>query len=144
MQVRPPLTCLARLGSFDQHFVTDEVDEFVTALHMPVQGGGDTVELGSHGTHGHGVESAMVSKVDRRADDAGPAQSRRAADPPIVAAVALSRRALSRRALSHHARSPTDATAPCYRHPQAGPRSVPHGGRTLRLRSPGPPQRRSL
>src|SRR5699024_670555 len=124
---------------FCQYFVSDEVDEFVTAAHVPVQGGGDTVEFGGHGAHGHCFEAAAVGEADRRADDADPTQPRRTACPSFVATAALSRRALSRRALirralSHRARPPTGAAAPCCHRPRVAPRSVPPGGRTLRLR----------
>src|SRR5699024_5220855 len=142
--VCPPIPCLDHLPPFCQYFVSDEVDEFVTAAHVPVQGGGDTVEFGGHGAHGHCFEAAAVGEADRRADDADPTQPRRSAFPPFVATAALTRRALIRGALSHRARPPPGAAAPCCHRPRVAPRSVPPGGRTLRLRCPGRPRRRSL
>src|SRR5699024_11973894 len=98
---------------FCQYFVSDEVDEFVTAAHVPVQGGGDTVEFGGHGAHGHCFEAAAVGEADRRADDADPTQPRRTACPSFVATAAL-----RRRALSHRARPDTGAEAPCCDRPR--------------------------
>src|SRR5699024_8558200 len=105
-------------------------DEFVTAAHVPVQGGGDTVEFGGHGAHGHCFEAAAVGEADRRADDADPTQPRRTACPSCVATAALSRRAIIRRALSHRARprsgavlSPSSSRAPIRAARRANPAS---------------------
>src|SRR5699024_12321575 len=81
---------------------------YTLSLHdaLPICGG-DTVEFGGHGAHGHCFEAAAVGEADRRADDADLTQPRRTACPSFVATAALRRRALIRRALSHRSEEHT-------------------------------------